>query len=346
MAQNIGILITEEKQKKLAPAQPVELWEPAEGEVRIRVEAAAQNPVDWKQVDFNFAIPSFPFINGVDVAGVVDKVGEGVTKFKAGDRVASMTTFATHPKHGIYQTYCVMREDSTIPIPPSYTFDEAATVPLAYWTAALGLYDSPGFQLPLPLDSSDKVIPTVQGEPFLVWGGSSSVGALAVQLAVIQGFKVVSTCSPRNFEYVKSLGAVEVLDYHDANVVDKIKALAPGLRYVYDAISEHGSCEASLACLDHPTPELMTVLTFTGSVPESVKTHRVFAGGIFVPAQDEVRVRLTHLWDVLMREGKIKPNPIRNMPDGLASIDDGFDLMRQGKVSGQKLVYHPWETKI
>ncbi|KZT60072.1 GroES-like protein [Calocera cornea HHB12733] len=225
MAQNIGILLTHAQPKKLGPPQPVELWEPAEGQVRIRVEAAAQNPVDWKTIDYNFAIPFFPFINGVDVAGVVDKVGEGVSKFKVGDKVVAMPPFGTHPKHGVYQKYCILVADCTISIPASFTFDQVATFPVAYWTAALGMYDLPGFKLPLPLDDANNIVAHMKGEPLVVWGGSSSVGALAVQLGVVQGFKVISTCSPKNFEYVKSLGATEVLDYHDVDVCPLVPCL-------------------------------------------------------------------------------------------------------------------------
>ncbi|KZO97043.1 NAD(P)-binding protein [Calocera viscosa TUFC12733] len=254
-----------------------------------------------------------------------------------------MTILGRHPKFGIYQKYCVVVVDATVAIPDSFSFDQAATLPLAYWTAALGLYTL--IQLPLPLDAAGKVTPNITGETLLVWGGSSSVGALAVQLGVISGFRVISTASPRNFEYVKSLGAEKVLDYRDADIVDQIKALAPGLRYAYDAISENGSIEATLSALDHTAAEVVIVLPFSGAVPGSTKTHHVYAGGIYLPGHEAELSSLIPLWDALMRQGKVIPNPVKVMPNGLNSIDDGFDLMRQGKVSGQKLIYHPWETK-
>ncbi|KZO97042.1 NAD(P)-binding protein [Calocera viscosa TUFC12733] len=255
-----------------------------------------------------------------------------------------MTRFAWHPKFGIYQKYCVVIVDGTIAIPESFSFDQAATLPLAYLTAALGLYTS--MQLPLPLDAAGKVTPSITGETLLVWGGSSSVGALAVQLGVISGFRVISTASPRNFEYVKSLGAEKVLDYRDADIVDQIKALAPGLRYAYDAISENGSIEATFSALDHPAAEVVLVLPFSGAVPGSTRTHYNLAGGIYGPGHEAALSSLIPLWDALMRQGKVIPNPVKVMPNGLNSIDEGFDLMRQGKVSGVKLVYHPQETRI
>ncbi|EJT98746.1 GroES-like protein [Dacryopinax primogenitus] len=343
--QNIAALLRESPQKTpLTPPVPVELWEPEQGEVRIRIEAAAQNPVDWKQADFNFAIPSFPFILGVDVAGVIDKVGAGVTKFKIGDRVLSMAPLGKANKFGAYQKFSCAKVDATIGIPESYSFDEAVTIPLAYWTAALGIF--PSLQVPIPLSTSGLVSPTVTDQTFLVWGGSSSVGALAVQLAAIAGFKVIATASPRNFEYVKSLGADHVLDYHDADIVEQIKVLAPNLRYAYDAISENGSTESVLSTLSYSAPEVVTVLPFKGELPSGAKTHEVMAGCIYYPGHETKLTALLALWDVLMSQRKIKPNPVMLMPDGLGSIEEGFDLMRKGKVSGQKIVYHPWETKI
>ncbi|EJT98743.1 GroES-like protein [Dacryopinax primogenitus] len=341
---NVGLLVREPKQKKLAPAAPVELWEPERGEVRIRVEAAGQNPADWKQLDWNFAVPSFPFILGVDVAGVVDKLGDGVTKFKVGDRVMTMTHFGAASKHGVYQKYSVVTADATISIPDSFTFDQAATIPAGFWTAALGIFTL--IQIPLPLSQAKRVYPKVEGEPFLVWGGSGTVGALTVQLAAISGFNVVATASPRNFEYVKSLGAAKVLDYHDADIVDQIRAVTPNLRYAFDAICDNGSTAAMLPSLSHSNPEAAIINDIKDPVPSNVKIHRVGVGAVYREEKAEERARLLELWDVLMKESKIKPLPVKIMPDGLNSIDAGFDLMRQGKVSGQKIVYHPWQTKI
>jgi len=345
--QNIAILVTEANHptKRLAPAVATELWQPGEGEVRIRVEAAAQNPTDWKQLDYNFGIPGYPFVLGVDVSGVVDALGAGVTKFKLGDRVASMTRWGRGAAYGVYQRYCLLAVEATVLVPDTYSFDEAATLPLAYWTAAVGLYSC--LQIPIPLSTADKPMPKVEpGETLLVWGGSSSVGALAVQLGVISGFRVISTASPRNFEFVKSLGAEKVLDYHDADIVDQIRELAPNLRYAYDAISENGSTESTLECLSHSTPEAVIVLEFKGALPAHAKVHNVLAGIVYFPGHEAELESLTELWAILMQEGKIQPNPVKIMPDGLNSIDEGFDMMRRGKVSGQKLVYHPWETKI
>ncbi|KZO97040.1 GroES-like protein [Calocera viscosa TUFC12733] len=347
MAQNLGILINEPFQKKLAPAQPVELWEPGPGALRILIKTAAQNPADWKMIDYNFGLASFPYIIGFDAAGIVDKVGEGVSKFKVGDRVAGMSPLGGGPGYGTYQKYCLIKADAALLIPASYSFDQAATMPGAFWTVALGLFACSGLQIPLPLDG-EKVTPKVQGETLLVWGGSSGVGALAVQIGVISGFKVIATASPKNFEYVKSLGAETVLDYHDADIADQIKGLAPNLRYAFDAIGEKESTSGVLSSLNHIGSEVATVLPSHGEATSGTNpvTHHIFAGSMYFPEQDTLRLGLAAFWQILVNEGKIIPHPTKLMPNGLNSIDEGFDFMRQGKVSGVKLVYHPEETRI
>jgi NADPH:quinone reductase-like Zn-dependent oxidoreductase len=119
-------------------------------------------------------------------------------------------------------TFHFLEDVDPAQVPESYTLDEACTMPLAFWTAALGLY----VHLPLPLPP-----PTVRahafstvspvgggGEPLLVWGGASSVGSMAIQLATLSGFRVVATASRGNWEYVRKCGAEWVVDYHEINV--------------------------------------------------------------------------------------------------------------------------------
>ncbi|KZT60073.1 GroES-like protein [Calocera cornea HHB12733] len=349
MAQNIGILITETYQKKLAPAQAVELWEPGKREVRVKVMAAAQNPVDWKQIDYNFGNLPLPYINGFDAAGVVDKLGEGVTKYKVGDRTAAFSPLGQGAKYGIYQKYNLARVDGSILIPQSLSFDDAATLPTAFWTAAIGLFSL--IRFPLPLEG-DKLAPLaqaqaqVEAETLLVWGGSSSVGAMAVQLAVASGLRVIATAGKRSFDYVQSLGAEVVLDYHDVDIVDQIKALAPNLRYAYDAISEHGSTESVLSSLAHPASEVALVLPYAGTVPGHVTRHQIMSGAIYVPEQAAELARLGTLWQALTMAGRLIPHPVRVMPRGLDSVDEGFGLARRGEVSGEKIVYRPQETEV
>jgi NADPH:quinone reductase-like Zn-dependent oxidoreductase len=145
-------------------------------------------------------------------------------------------------KYSAFQLYSVVFEIPLSPIPDSLPYEQAVVLPLAISTAAAGLYQKELLALPYP--STD---PKPSGRTILVWGGSSSVGATVIQLAVASGLEVVSTASKKNYALVKSLGAKHVLDYTEETVVDDIVSLLKGSEFVggYDAISTPETVKAS-----------------------------------------------------------------------------------------------------
>lgn len=124
------------------------------------------------------------------------------------------------------------------------SFEQAAVLPLAISTAAAGLYEKDHLNLQHP-----SLNPKSTGQSLLIWGGSSSVGALTTQLAKASGYEVVTTASPRNFDFVKSLGADHVLDYNSKTIVDELVDLLKGktVAGAYDAI---GAAESTTACAE------------------------------------------------------------------------------------------------
>jgi threonine dehydrogenase-like Zn-dependent dehydrogenase len=126
-----------------------------------------------------------------------------------------MDKIANRASEGAFQNYVLLREEAVTAIPDAISFEQAAVLPLGIATAACGLFleDQLGLQLPTP----GKPVPT--GKTVLIWGGSTSVGSCAIQLAVAAGYEVVTTASPRNFDYVRDLGASLVFDYRDPKVV-------------------------------------------------------------------------------------------------------------------------------
>lgn len=204
---------------------------PGRGEVTVRVRSVAVNPVDaiplWRLsgLAYRSAMPwlAFPTVIGGDVAGEIVEVGVGVTRFAPGDRVLGMAAGQERSRNraaeGAFQHYTVLMEQLVSPIPAGMSFDQAAVLPLTLSTAATALYQRDHLALPLPtLDPPDR------GRTVFVWGGSSSVGSNAIQLAHWSGYRVVTTCSPRNVDYVRSLGADAAIDYHDPAAVDEIVA--------------------------------------------------------------------------------------------------------------------------
>jgi NADPH:quinone reductase-like Zn-dependent oxidoreductase len=155
----------------------------------------------------------------------------------------------THnPANSAFQTHPVVSESLISPIPDSITFEEAVVLPLAVSTASAGLYRKDILDLPLP--SATK--PEKTGKTVLVWGGASSVGVAAVQLAAASGARVISTASTHNHDLVKSVGADLVFDYKSPTVVDDIADALSKTDFVgvYDANGEDATVDAISAILD------------------------------------------------------------------------------------------------
>lgn len=199
--------------------------QPGPREILVRNRAIALNPFDSVVQTLGSVVTpwvTYPAILGSDVAGEVVAVGASVSRFKPGDRVLGLALgidkLANRAAEGAFQKYVILRQDAATSLPDTISFEQGAVLPLAVATAACGLFldDQLGLQTP----SIDQPAPT--GKTVLIWGGSTSVGSCAIQLAVAAGYEVVTTASPKNFGYVQRLGASQVFDYHDARVVEAI----------------------------------------------------------------------------------------------------------------------------
>ncbi|KAK8650798.1 hypothetical protein V6N13_140422 [Hibiscus sabdariffa] len=176
---------------------------PNKGEVLIKLEAISLNPVDWKMQKgmLRPILPGkFPYIPATDVAGEVVKVGPGVTNFQAGDKVVGQLN---HFTGGGLAEFAVAKESLTVVRPPEVSAAEGAGLPVAGLTAHQALTQSAGVKL----DGSGQQL------NLLITAASGGVGQYAVQLAKLGNTHVTATCGARNMDFVKSLGADEVLDY-------------------------------------------------------------------------------------------------------------------------------------
>ncbi|CAF0897810.1 unnamed protein product [Rotaria sp. Silwood1] len=161
-------------------------------QILVRVHAASINPVDWKLLNGNLSLVihySFPHIPGNDVAGVVVDIGSEVKRFQIGDKVYG--NVGVHG--GSYAEYVCGNESMFALKPKNLTMEEAAAVPLACETSYQALFK--------------KVSPPVgAGTKIFICGGSSATGFFAIQLAKAVGAQVATTCSQRNFNFLKQLG--------------------------------------------------------------------------------------------------------------------------------------------
>ncbi|KAF2873480.1 zinc-binding oxidoreductase CipB [Massariosphaeria phaeospora] len=230
---------------KAAPYTP-----PRENEIVVKASAIAINPVDgMKQVmgDNMMSWIKYPFILGDDVAGEVVEIGQGVTRFKPGDRVVghavSLDKRSNRPCEGAFQEYVVLRTNLVSPIPDQMPYENACVLPLTLSTAACGLYMKDFLALDHPTTTTPK---NSAGKTLLVWGGSTSLGSNAIQLAVASGYDVITTAAPKNFEYVKKLGASQAFDYRSPTAPKDIIAALKGKESVGAIAIGDGSMEACI----------------------------------------------------------------------------------------------------
>ena len=171
---------------------------PGPNDVLVRVQASAVNPVDWKirrGGQRNIIRYTLPWILGLDVSGVVEAVGAKVKRFQIGDEVWSSPT---HSRPGSYAEYMAIDEREVALRPKTISHDEAASLPLVALTAYQSLVEK------------GKL---AKGQTVVILAGSGGVGAVAIQIAKHVGARVVTTCSAKNADFVRKLGADQVIDY-------------------------------------------------------------------------------------------------------------------------------------
>ena len=223
--------------------------EPKAGEILVKNHAVAINPVDWMLQyvgSLAFGWIKCPFVLGSDLAGEVVAVGSGVTEVKVGDRVLAMAAGSVKQRNraaeGAFQAYTIVLPRLTTIIPDHLSYAQAAVIPLGVTTAACGLFQRDLLALELP-----SANPKTRDQWVIVCGGATSVGSNAIQLAVAAGYSVVTTASPKNFDYVTSLGAAHAFDYRSQSVVRDIVEALRGKEVVGAFAIGAGSV---LVCLD------------------------------------------------------------------------------------------------
>ncbi|GAA6040361.1 hypothetical protein JCM8097_007575 [Rhodosporidiobolus ruineniae] len=323
--------------------------EPAQGEVLVKNKAVALNPTDWKHRDF--ITPPGAWL-GCDFAGVVEKVGAGVTDVKEGDRVAAFVHGGLWEGEGSFAEYVKAQASLVWKVPESVSFEEASAAGgIGPWTAIQALY----FRLKLAHPSS----PTKNAEPVLVWGGSTSVGLYAVQLLKLSGYTVIATASEKNFGVVKDYGADAVYSYSDPEVSQNIAKDYPTLSQALDTISEKGTTVSIAKAFSGGSGKghVVTLLPvkddglkeFEGKVVVEPTLVYTVLGVPFnmmghdYPKMDDDKKQMEE-WlagpiPELFAAGKLRSNPLLKREGGLEKLPEGLDYLKAGKNSAQKLVY-------
>ena len=319
---------------------------PGPGELLVRNHAIAGNPVDWKIQDYALFVSTYPTVLGSDVAGTVVSVGQSVTHFAPGDRVIgfSAVIYNDNADHGAWQTYTLLREVGASKLPASMTFEQGSVFPMAMATAAIALFVILG--IPQALAQGDEV--QKPSSALLVWGAASSVGASAVQIARSMGLTVFATASPQNHGWLKQLGAAEVLDYHDVDVVAKLvkaaKARGTSIDLAFDPISEGATFDqvpATVAAAGvKGKGKVATVLWWPEGKekPGDVQVDLTVAMRHGTDQEKLGRWFFNEWLEKAMKDGTVVPAPrIEIVEGGVEAAQKVFDMLKKG-VSGKKLV--------
>jgi len=297
--------------------QEVEEPTPKDNEVLIKIHAttvAKEDPDMRASPGFNGLLKPRNPILGQELAGEVEAIGRDVTRFRPGDQVFGMGSF------GAYAEYKCMPEDGALAIKPAnMSYEEAASVPNGALTA-----------LPFLRDKGK-----IQGEQtVLIYGASGSVGSAAVQLARYYGAEVTGVCSTANLEWVKSLGADQVIDYTQEDFT------ANGKTYdiIFDTVGKlsFSECKGSLTSegvylATVPTPVIMFQALWP--VKNGGKKVKFVAAGLR-PASEKNKdlVFLTKL----IEAGKIKPVIDRRY--ALEQTAEAHRYVEQGHKKGNVVI--------
>lgn len=299
-------------------------------------------------------------ILGCDFAGVVEQVGpQAPGHWKRGDRIAGVVHGGLYKDKGAYAEYLKVDGDLAWKPPASMSDADASTYGVSAATAMQALFtkldlpwptaQSTRGQDPASSSGSDKHV-------IFIYGGSAAASLYAIQLASLVGWTVVTTCSPRNFDLVKSYGATAAYDYNAKDVVETIKRDYPKITRAFDGISIPSSTKLC-SQLVQPSGGKICVLLDTrkaGKAPgvqiDWIMSYTMFGHafawlkplgpllGLSWPAVPEDREALARFYALLPQiTDRLKPIPTTPVEGGFEGLKVAMQMLEEKKVSGGKL---------
>lgn len=300
----------------------IETPKPAAGEIVMRVAACGLNFGDTLMIKGSYQEkPHLPVTLGMEMAGTVTAVGEGVQDFAVGARVAA------YSGSGGLADYAAVPASLCVPMPDAMPFTDAAAFLITYGTSHLALHDKARLQ---------------KGERLLVLGASGGVGLTAVELGHLMGAEVIACArGAQKLEICKSMGADHLIDSDSDDIRDTVKALG-GADVVYDPIGGAQFTAALRAC--NPGARLLPLGFASGEVapiPANillVKNMSVL--GLYIGGYAKLNPKaLTDSFSTLIDwyvQGRIKPHVSNVLP--LEKVSDGLDLLRTRQATGKVVI--------
>ncbi|KAF7789406.1 hypothetical protein EIP86_000350 [Pleurotus ostreatoroseus] len=325
--ETMKALVTQSNKTAVVQEIPVPTID--DNEILVQTVAVALNPTDWKFIE---TVSRAGTICGCDWSGYVVQKGENVTTLKIGDRVAGFVQGGTYTDRGAYAEYVKTTADLAWKIPAGTVSDEEA--------ATFGCADA------------SSIGSIQQSKRSSTQRALGSTGMFALQLAKLAGYKIVSTCSPRNFELVKSLGADVVVDYNDPDASKKIaEATGYTIHKAFDTISEASSQKITIQAFAPGPGKIIATcppVSEAQALRDDVPIQQFTVWGQHFPASVEDKQHmacfLTKVSE-LVRTGAVEPNRTKLCEGGLKGINDGLRFLKEGKNSGKKIVYRLKESE-
>ncbi len=291
-------------------------------DVRLRVQAAGLNFPDVLIIQGKYQFqPELPFVPGGECAGVVEAVGDAVTRWKVGDEVVQM---------GMVGGFCdtvVVNENSLLPKPSALSMTEAAGIGITYFTSYYALVQRANIQ---------------PGETLLVLGAAGGVGSTAVELGKALGARVIAAASSdEKLALCKTLGADEVINYTTEDLKGRLKELTEGrgVDVVYDPV---GGDFSEIALRSMAWQGRFLVICFSnGPIPKIPLKLTLLKGcqivgvfwGRFMSEEPEVHMdNVKTLWE-WFESGKIKPVVTDVFP--IAAFESGYAAMMERRAKGK-----------
>lgn len=296
---------------------------PKKGEILVKVHSVGLNPVDYKIAATGHPNWNYPFVLGLDVAGVIESLGQEVADLKIGDKVFYHGDLS---KQGGFAEYAVTAAHSAAKLPEGLSYEEAAALPCAGLTAYQALY---------------RKINIKNMKSIIVHGGAGGVGGFAIQLAKLEGLQVITTCSKSNNEWVKKLGADYTIDYKNENIKERIKeiTMGRGVDVILNTISEESAFSdiENLAFNGHliciiGLPDITQINTWE----KAISVHTLALGGAHgsgdVIAQRDL-AQMAKEFGKLVSEKKI--NPMVEQLISLEEIPSFLNKLSERHVKGK-----------
>ncbi|MDJ0823061.1 MAG: NADPH:quinone oxidoreductase family protein [Paracoccaceae bacterium] len=295
---------------------------PQMGEIRLRIATCGLNFADLLMCKGTYQdTPDLPFVLGMEVAGTIDSLGDGVTGFSVEDRVAVFGGQGGLAEYGCFDAA------RAVHLPADMSWTDAAAFQIAYGTSHLAL------------DHRARLQP---GETLLVLGAAGGVGLTAVEIGKLMGARVAACARGADkLEAARAAGADHLIDASTTDIRAEMKALG-GADVVYDPVGGEQFTAAFRSC--RPEARILTIGFASGEVPQIKANHLLvknlsvlglYWGGYLGFRPEVLTGSLSTLLD-WYSAGKLKPHVSNTFP--LAQAADGMELLRQRKSTGKVVI--------